>query len=71
MNESIEATLKALTIHKAHDTCMTVEQCAEFLNVHKNTVKNRIHANGIKATLIGRVWRIPKMQFVKEIIENY
>lgn len=67
--EQITATMEALRLHDANNTCMTVEECADFLNVHKNTVLNRIREGDIKASLIGRTWRIPKIQFLKDIVQ--
>lgn len=69
-SEQFKETVKALTFHDAHNTMMTVEECAEFLRVHKNTVTNRIHAGDIQATFIGRIWRIPKIQFLEKVLEN-
>lgn len=66
----IEAQLKALTIFDANNTCLTVEECAEFLNVHRNTITNRINSGKIRAEFIGRIWRIPKMQFVKDLVKD-
>lgn len=66
----IEAQIRALTLYDANNTCLTVEQCATFLSVHRHTVTSRIHSGKIKANFIGRVWRIPKLQFVKEILEK-
>lgn len=63
--------IEALTFHDAHNTMMTVEECAAFLRVHKNTVTNRIHAGDIQATFLGRIWRIPKIQFLEQILENH
>lgn len=66
----IQAQLKALTIYDANNTCLTVDECAKFLKVHAKTITNRIHAGKIKAHFVGRIWRIPKMQFIEEIIEH-
>lgn len=67
----IRTSIKAQTIYEANKRCMTVTECAEFLSVHHNTVKNRIHAGEIKANLIGTVWCIPKIQFLDMIIEAW
>ncbi len=66
----ITANLKALTLFDANNTCLTVDQCAKFLQVHPKTITNRINSGKIKAEFIGRIWRIPKMQFIQEIIEE-
>ncbi len=66
----IEANLKAMLIYDANNTCLTVEECASFLNVHPKTITNRIHAGKISAEFIGRIWRIPKMQFLKQVLEK-
>lgn len=68
--EHLKITLQALRLHDANNTCMSVEECANFLNVHKNTVLHKIHSGEIKATFLGRIWRIPKLQFLQKIIEE-
>ena len=69
-SKAIRASLKALTIFDANNTCLTVDECAKFLNVHPKTVINRINSGKIKAEFIGRIWRIPKMQFIEEIVNE-
>lgn len=69
-SEIIQAHLKALTIFDANNKCLTVDECATFLQVHPKTITNRIGKGNIKAEFIGRIWRIPKMQFVKEILKQ-
>jgi len=66
----IEAQLIALTVFDANNKCLTVSECAKFLNVHSRTITNRIYSGKIKAEFIGRIWRIPKMQFVKKIVNE-
>ena len=68
--EFLKITLEALMIQDANNTCMNVDECAEFLGVHKNTVLNNIHKRNIKASLIGRVWSIPKLQFLDQILKR-
>lgn len=51
-----------------NDVCMTVKECADFLDCHKNTIINQIEKGTILANKVGTEWRIPKMQFVKEIL---
>jgi len=46
-----KAVLKALIIFDANNTCMTVNECADFLKCHRNTITNRIHNNEIKAII--------------------
>ncbi len=69
--EMIETSVKAQAIYDAHKSCMTVKECADFLNVHHNTVKNKLHSGEFKGTLIGRVWSIPKIQFLDKIIKDW
>ena len=38
----------------------SMDEAAEILSVHRNTIKNRIKAGELQAFLIGRQWRIPK-----------
>ena len=38
----------------------SVDEAAEVLGVHRNTIKNRIKDGGLQAIKIGRQWRIPK-----------
>lgn len=66
--EQLMLMLEAMKIYDANNTCLSVEECAKFLNVHKNTVLNKIHSGEIKATFLGRIWRIPKLQFLDKII---
>ena len=68
--EILKTQLQALTIYDANNTCLTVDECAEFLNVHPKTVTNHIHAGKIQAQFIGRIWRIPKMQFIEKLVEG-
>lgn len=53
-----------------NDVCMNIQECAEFLNCHYKTVSNHIRKGTIKAVQVGSEWRIPKMQFVEEIIAD-
>jgi excisionase family DNA binding protein len=66
----VKAHLEAATIFDANNTCLTVEECAKFLNVHPKTITNKIHAGTIKAIFIGRIWRIQKMQFVEQLLQK-
>ena len=38
----------------------SMDEAAEVLGVHRNTIKNRIKAGELEAVKIGRQWRIPK-----------
>lgn len=68
--EIILATLEALRLHDANNTCMTVEECAEWFGIHRDTVVRRLHTREWKGHLVGRIWRIPKIQFLDKIIAN-
>ena len=70
-NEMITANLKALALFDANNTCMTVDECAKFLGVHHKTVTNRIHSGKMKAEFLGRIWRIPKLQFIDQIVREF
>ncbi len=69
-NDIIEAQLKALAIFDANNTCMSVNECAKFLNKHRNTITNLIKKRVIKAKLIENTWSIPKLQFTKQLVDN-
>lgn len=72
--ESISLHLKALVIHDANNTVMTLKECADFLKCSERTVKRRIEStekhNRIFATYNGG-WRIPKMQFLSEVVKTF
>lgn len=72
--ELIEAQLEALVIFDANNTSMSVKECAEFLGKCEKTIINRINSkdphNKIHAVYKGG-WVIPKLQFLKEVIEDY
>ena len=38
----------------------SMDEAAEILGVHRNTIKNRIKAGELQAVQIGRQWRIPR-----------
>lgn len=65
-----QITLETLRDFDANNTCMTVNEAADFLNMHRDTVIRNIEKGDIKAKLIGRTWRIPKLQFIEQIIEK-
>jgi len=67
--EIIEAQLEAIQIFEANNTMMTVKECADFLGCSEDTVRRSIKSETILAYNIGG-WRIPKLQFHKELIER-
>ena len=67
----IISQIKALTIFNANDTTMTVDECAEFLGVHPNTVKNRIQKETIIATFQDSKYHIPKLQFLEQLVDKF
>ncbi|WP_421921159.1 hypothetical protein [Marinifilum sp.] len=73
--EMIEASFIGSFLFDASNTCMNVAECAEFLGVHEKTVKNRIQTKNMSKKIFakpyGKGWKIPKAQFVKEIVEHY
>lgn len=68
--EQITITMEALRLHDANDTCMTVKECAKWLKCHPLTVKRKISKGEIKSTLIGNEHRIPKLQFLDNIVNS-
>jgi DNA-binding NarL/FixJ family response regulator len=63
-------SIEALRLFDANNTCMDVKECAKFLKVHENTVKNHLHSRKIDGRLMGRKWSIPKIQFLDRIINE-
>lgn len=61
-------SIEAHILFDANNTCLSVAECAEWIGVHNDTVLRRLHDGKIKGTLIGRVWSIPKIQFLDKII---
>lgn len=43
----------------------TIQETADILKVHHNTIRRAIKNNEIKAKKIGYVWRIPKEEITK------
>lgn len=68
--EQVKSHLMILTIFDANNTSMTVEECAKFNRCCKQTVLSEIHKGNIIANKMGRLWSIPKMQFMDRIIED-
>ena len=67
----IKACIKAQAIYDANNTCLSVAECAKWLGVHNDTVLRRLQDSKIKGTLIGRVWSIPKIQFLDRIMKDW
>ena len=70
-SEFLEANIKALTIFSASTTIFTLQSCANYLNVHPNTIKNRIAAGIIEAKLEKGKYSIPKLQFLIDIVHDF
>lgn len=66
--ERLMTTLEALRLHDANNTCMTVDETAKYLSVHRDTVIRHLHSGKIKGKLLDRIWRVPKIQFLEEIV---
>lgn len=69
-NELLEFQLMALAIFDARNTTMSVSECAEFLGCHEQTVRRGLKSGKIIGSFVAG-WRIPKLQFHKEIIDAY
>ena len=69
--QTIKAQLKALTIFDANNKMMSVSECAKYLGVHFNTVKNRIEKGTIKAIFQDGQYHIPKLQFIKKLVDLF
>lgn len=69
--EQIKTHIKALTIYAANNDMMNVTTCAEYLDVHPLTIRKRIKDEEIVAQMIGSQYRIPKIQFLEQIISQY
>ena len=69
-SELLETNINALTIFEAQDKMLSVEDCATYLKVHPNTVKNRIEKKVIIALFHGGKYHIPKIQFLKDFIKD-
>lgn len=67
----LQANIKALTIFKANDTMLTVDECAKYLGVHPCTIKRRIHRGTIKAVFQDGKYHIPKIQFLEKVVESF
>lgn len=60
-----QAFMLAFAEFEAYNKTMTVEECAEFLGIKQNaTVISLIKKGEIKATQVGTIYRIPKIQFL-------
>ena len=67
-NEVIKSQLIAMTIFDANNKMMSVNECAEFLDINRRTVVNRIESGQIIAHNETGHYAIPKMQFVDGLI---
>lgn len=67
----IQVFIKAIAIHEANNSTMSVVQCAEFLGCHRNTVTNRIDKGVIKAVVADGNYSIPKIQFLEKIVDDF
>jgi len=70
-NETLKLHLQAMAIFDAHNTTFSIKKCAEFLKVHPNTIRSRIHSGTIKATFLDGKYHIPKLQFLDKIIADF
>lgn len=70
-SQAIATQIKALTIFDANNKMMSVSECANYLGVHSNTVKNRIHNETINAIFQEGKYHIPRLQFVKRLISDF
>jgi len=68
MTTDIETIIKAMTIYDANNGFMTPEDCAKFLEIHINTMYKLLNDNKIIYEQIGSQKRIPKLQFLKQLI---
>tara|TARA_R100001377_G_scaffold79082_1_gene57128 strand:+ start:705 stop:1061 length:357 start_codon:yes stop_codon:yes gene_type:complete len=57
--------LEVIKEYDYHNTCMTVEQCAEYLSVCTKTVLQKIHSGEIKSYKSGTKYSIPKIQYLQ------
>ena len=62
MGENTTGRQKKVAMPKLELTKLyySMDEAAEILGVHRNTIKNRIKAGELDAVRIGRQWRIPK-----------
>lgn len=63
VNKSLDSiVLKAIVKFDSYNTCLTRQECAEYLGVSYNTVGAHISSGKIKMNAAGS---IPKIQFIK------
>ncbi|CAM1344247.1 helix-turn-helix domain-containing protein [Tenacibaculum amylolyticum] len=70
-SEVLALHLQAMAIFDANNTTCSIKECAAFLKVHTNTIRNRIHNGTIKAIFLDGTYHIPKLQFLDKIIEDF
>lgn len=68
--DQLKLAVKAVMLHDANNTCLTVDECAKYLKMHRSTVIRKIDSGKILATLKAGAYRIPKLQFLNEIINE-
>lgn len=67
----IESQVKAMAIYDANDECMNVTECAKYLKRNRNTIYKWIDDGKIKVVPGIIPVSIPKIQFLKKIIEDF
>lgn len=71
LKKRIEIEIMVKTIFDANDRMISVAECAEFKGKHENTILNHLKKGLIIGQLRGGEWEIPKLQFYKELIEEF
>ena len=66
----LELNIKAIEIHKANDTMLSIEECAKYLGRHEETIRKWCRNGKIIAQYNGG-WTIPKLQFTKQLVEKF
>ena len=60
----------AKTINRYEHDFFSVSKLSEILDVSCQTIKKYIKDGSLKATKIGGVWRVPKIEVVRYLQEN-
>ncbi|TCP22407.1 hypothetical protein EV195_11256 [Tenacibaculum skagerrakense] len=63
--------VKAFTVFNANATIFTVEGCANYLQVHARTIKNRIKTDTITSITKSGKFYIPKLQFLESLTYSF
>ncbi len=58
-----EMLIDAMQTYEENNKSLTVEECAELLQVSDQTIRSHIKLGKIKAILVGCKYSIPKIQF--------